>query len=270
MQRVSHCLCVTCDFGIYYIACSNTAQTLRISEVFTTVGSQLKTDFLCERFPGLLRDHILYSRDTKFEQDIMRMTGSKGVNVVLNSLAGEQLKASLRCVSRHGRFLEIGKYDMSENNPVGLAVFLRNISFHGILLDALFESGNTDWEEVRQLLVDGMKSGVVRPLPTTTFHNNQLEGAFRYMAQGKHIGKVVISTKSENGAPPSSIVPRFSAAEEKCYLVTGGLGGFGLELVQWLADQGATRIIVTSRPDHVIPTKSGWFPGYEHVELLFP
>ena len=60
--------------------------------MFTTVGSQLKTDFLCERFPGLVRDHILYSRDTKFEQDIMRMTGSKGVNVVLNSLAGEQLK----------------------------------------------------------------------------------------------------------------------------------------------------------------------------------
>ena len=58
------------------------------------------------------------------------------------------VKASLRCVSRHGRFLEIGKYDMSENNPVGLAVFLRNISFHGILLDALFESGNRDWEEV--------------------------------------------------------------------------------------------------------------------------
>ena len=38
---------------------------------------------------------------------------------------------------------------MSENNPVGLAIFLKNVSFHGILLDALFEAGNSEWEEVR-------------------------------------------------------------------------------------------------------------------------
>ena len=55
----------------------------------------------------------------------------------------------MRCLSRHGRFLEIGKFDMSENNPVGLAIFLKNVSFHGILLDALFEAGNSEWEEVR-------------------------------------------------------------------------------------------------------------------------
>ena len=58
-------------------------------------------------------------------------------------------QASVRCLSRHGRFLEIGKYDMSENNPIGLAIFLKNVSFHGILLDALFEGNNSDWEEVR-------------------------------------------------------------------------------------------------------------------------
>ena len=57
-------------------------------------------------------------------------------------------QASLRCVARHGRFLEIGKYDLSEDNAIGLSVFLKNISFHGILLDALFEAGNSSWQEV--------------------------------------------------------------------------------------------------------------------------
>ena len=61
-------------------------------EVFTTVGSQQKIDFLMSKFPQLSRDHILYSRSAKFEEDIMNMTKSKGVNVVLNSLAGDKLQ----------------------------------------------------------------------------------------------------------------------------------------------------------------------------------
>ena len=84
----------------------------------------------------------------------------------------------------------------------------------------------------------GIKSGVVQPLPTTLFYNNQLEQAFRYMAQGKHIGKVVISTRDESGRLPDVILPRFSCFSEKCYVITGGLGGFGLELLQWLVQHG--------------------------------
>ena len=61
-------------------------------EVFTTVGSQQKIDFLLSKFPGLSRDHILHSRSVKFEEDIMNMTQSRGVNVVLNSLAGDKLQ----------------------------------------------------------------------------------------------------------------------------------------------------------------------------------
>ena len=101
--------------------------------------------------------------------------------------------------------------------------------------------------QVRGLMEEGIKSGVVKPLPTTCFLNNQLEQAFRYMAQGKHIGKVVISTQDESGQLPAAVIPRFSCLPNKSYLVTGGLGGFGLELVQWLVGQGARHVIVTSR-----------------------
>lgn len=73
-----------------------------------------------------------------------------------------------------------------------MAVFLRNISFHGILLDALFEEATPDWFEVAKMVQDGMASGVVKPLRTTVFGKDEVEGAFRFMAQGKHIGKVVI------------------------------------------------------------------------------
>lgn len=73
-----------------------------------------------------------------------------------------------------------------------MAVFLKNVAFHGILLDALFEEDNQEWTEVSQLLRDGIAGGVVQPLKTTVFRREQVEEAFRFMAQGKHIGKVLL------------------------------------------------------------------------------
>ena len=94
----------------------------------------------------------------------MHGTNGRGVHVVLNSLAEEKLQASLRCLARHGRFLEIGKYDLSNNTPLGMALFLKNVSFHGILLDAIFEEDNPEWIQVSELLTNGIKSGKCRSL----------------------------------------------------------------------------------------------------------
>lgn len=157
-----------------------------------------------------------------------------GVDLVLNSLAEEKLQASVRCLAQHGRFLEIGKFDLSNNHPLGeaqpaagggghtgrgaagagsaeplpcagtgMAIFLKNVTFHGILLDALFDESSTSWREVAALLRAGIRDGVVRPLKCTVFPKAQVEDAFRYMAQGKHIGKVVIQVRGPPGRPGS-------------------------------------------------------------------
>lgn len=123
------------------------------------------------------------------------MFGFLGVDVILNSLAEDKLQASVRLLAAHGRFLEIGKYDLSSNSSLGMAIFLRNVTFHGILLDSLFEEGNSEWEQVHQLVTSGIESGAVRPLRATIFERDQVEQAFRFMAQGKHIGKVLIQVK---------------------------------------------------------------------------
>jgi len=73
-----------------------------------------------------------------------------------------------------------------------MAVFLRNVSFHGILIDALFEPGNPEWKTVHDLVSSGIRDGTVRPLQTTVFDKDDVPAAFMYMAQGKHIGKVLI------------------------------------------------------------------------------
>lgn len=223
--------------------------------VFTTVGSGEKRAYLQERFPQLTADSFANSRDASFEQHVLLHTQGKGVDLVLNSLAEEKLQASLRCLARHGRFLEIGKYDLSNNTPLGMSLFLKNVSFHGILLDALFEEGNREWEEVSELLKAGIASGVVQPLRTTVFERNQVEDAFRYMAQGKHIGKVLLQVRSEeksstvSAASPLSIpaICRTFYPASLSYIITGGLGGFGLELAHWLTERGARKLVLTSR-----------------------
>ena len=88
-------------------------------EVFTTVGSNEKKEYLKKVFPQLTDRNFANSRDSSFEQHVLRETQGRGVDVVLNSLSEEKLQSSVRCLAQHGRFLEIGKYDLSQNNPLG-------------------------------------------------------------------------------------------------------------------------------------------------------
>jgi fatty acid synthase len=98
-------------------------------EVFTTVGSDEKRQFLLETFPKLKPENIGNSRNTSFEDMIMKQTKGHGVNYVLNSLADDKLLASLRCVGRAGFFIEIGKSDIVRDNKINLAPFANELTF---------------------------------------------------------------------------------------------------------------------------------------------
>uniref|UniRef100_A0A914ZHK0 Fatty acid synthase n=1 Tax=Parascaris univalens TaxID=6257 RepID=A0A914ZHK0_PARUN len=226
-------------------------------EVFTTVGTAEKKAFLQKRFPALKDKHFANSRNADFELHIRHQTQGRGVDVVLNSLAQHMLQASVRCLAQHGRFLEIGKVDLSRNSSLGMAIFLKNVTFHGILLDAVMDQGignKDDWKEVAGLLEEGIRTGVVQPLSYTAFSSEKAEDAFRFMSAGKHIGKVLMEIRKEEPERiciPSPIkvraVCRTLCHPQHVYLVTGGLGGFGLELSQWLINRGAKKLVLSSR-----------------------
>lgn len=233
-------------------------------KVFTTVGSQAKRDFLKKTFPQLTDNNIGNSRDTSFEQLILTQTNGRGVDLVLNSLAAHQLQASVRCLAVGGRFLEIGKVDLSNNSPLGMSIFLKNTTFHGILLDALFDSDNAEKREVHHLITEGIANGAVRPLPASVYSEHQVEQAFRFMASGRHIGKVLLkirdeeSRKAQTPSPKTvTAIPRTYMNPDKSYILVGGLGGFGLELANWLILRGAKNIVLTSR--------SGVKTGYQSL-----
>ncbi|XP_039308272.1 fatty acid synthase [Solenopsis invicta] len=234
--------------------------------VFTTVGTPDKRKYLKKVFPQLNDRHIGNSRDTSFEQLIRVETQGRGVNVVLNSLAEEKLQAGIRCLAHGGRFLEIGKYDLSNDSRVGMSMFLKNTSFHGILLDALFGEDSEERKEMIKLVSEGIENGAVRPLQSTVFSEQQLEQGFRFMATGKHIGKVLLKIRDEEPkkhvsptAKTVAAIPRTYINPEKSYVLVGGLGGFGLELADWMISRGAKFVVLVSR--------SGIRTGYQALRV---
>ncbi|KAJ8668380.1 hypothetical protein QAD02_010043 [Eretmocerus hayati] len=231
-------------------------------EVFTTVGTPEKRKFIRDVFPQIQDDHIGDSRSTKFKEMIMKQTNDYGVDVVLNSLAEEKLIASMECVATGGRFLEIGKYDFVVNNKLGMEVFLKDISFHGVMLDSFIYESEENMITIRRYLLDGIQSGVVQPIKRTVFPRADIEAAFRYMAAGKHIGKVIL--KVQDDEEPSACTPieatsRYYCMQDKSYVILGGLGGVGLELVDWLIQRGAKNVVISSR--------SGIKTGYQKLKL---
>ena len=240
--------------------------------VYTTCGSDIKKKYLSSNFPELVNkgNKIFNSRSISFEEQVLVSTDGRGVDVVLNSLAEDKLQASLRCLAANGRFLEIGKVDFIRNHALYAHQMSENQSFHGVLLDALFKYKTREivpdkiikekrW--LKELLAKGIAEGTVRPLDRTVFQHTQMEDAFRYMTTGRHIGKVLVQIRTPENT--DIVIPSLKATycyPTKSYIVLGGLGGFGLELVHWLALKGARLITIASR--------SGIREGYQKYSLM--
>ncbi|XP_067207292.1 fatty acid synthase-like [Linepithema humile] len=230
-------------------------------QVFTTVGTAEKRKFIRKLFPAIPDEHIGNSRDTSFEQMIMKQTNGRGVDIVLNSLAEEKLIASVRCLARRGRFLEIGKFDILSNNPLSMSLFQKGISFYPVLLDAMFTSNHKNKSRLSKLMAEGLQNRNIKPIQTTVFPKTEIEAAFRYMASGKHMGKIILNIQEDVKSLDSPVLAhrRYYCLSDRTYVILGGLGGFGLELTDWLILRGAKNVVLTSR--------TGIKNGYQRMRI---
>lgn len=212
------------------------------AEVFATAGSDEKRDFL--RSLGV--EHVMDSRSLDFADEVLEITSGYGVDAVLNSLPGEAITKSISILASYGRFLEIGKTDIYQNKRIGLLPFQDNLSYHAIDLDRMLRQRP---EEIRRLyrdLMPNFQQGNYRPLPLTRFPCDGVIDAFRYMAQRKNIGKVVVSMQRNDESPLAQDSPGFHLSDGTV-LITGGLGALGGQVVRWAADQGATHVAILTR-----------------------
>ncbi|XP_043070750.1 fatty acid synthase [Drosophila grimshawi] len=218
-------------------------------DVYTTCSTPLKKKFLLDTFPQLEGSHIGNSRDTSFEQMIQCETDGKGVDFVLNSLSEDKLLASVRCLGQSGHFLEIGKFDMANDTKLGLGCFLKELTFHAVLADSLLGAPDDHIWHLKKLIDMDISSGIIQPLPVTVFPANEIEQAFRHLIGGKHIGKVIIKVRDNPEAAetlPVRVQSQIYFKPHMTYVIPGGLGGFGLELADWMCLRGARKLVLSS------------------------
>lgn len=200
------------------------------AEVFAT-ASEPKWDAL--RAMGLDDDHIASSRDLNFVEHFGKLSPGKSFNIVLNSLAREFIDASLGMLGPDSRFLEMGKIDLREQSWI-------DEHYPGVTYSVynLPEAGPDCIQEMLQQLVPLFAEGKLQPLRLKTYPMNQASDALRFIAQAKHIGKVVLT-------PPK---PQRLVDPEGAVLITGGVGGLGRYMAKWLAtEHGVKDFVLTSR-----------------------
>ncbi|PHH63369.1 hypothetical protein CDD81_6066 [Ophiocordyceps australis] len=218
------------------------------AEVFATVGNSEKVQYLMDEF-GLDRDHIFNSRDASFYHDLMAMTNGRGADLVLNSLSGELLHTSWKCVARFGKMLEIGKRDFIGRGQLDMNVFESNRSFHGIDMSQVAAERPQEFQRVLGQFVDFYKDGRLKPIsPLTTFNSGEVIEAFRFMQKGQHIGKIVVRMPEDLDQDEVVLkTPRASFRADASYLLVGGFGGLGRAVATWMVQNGACHLAFLSR-----------------------
>jgi acyl transferase domain-containing protein/NADPH:quinone reductase-like Zn-dependent oxidoreductase/SAM-dependent methyltransferase/acyl carrier protein len=202
------------------------------AEIFATAGSSVKRDLLHRM--GVA--HVFDSRTPAFGAAILGLTGGRGVDIVLNSLSGDLIEPSFAALASGGCFVEIGKRGIKDASWVdaqrrGWRYFITDWSDAAKNQPELLGGMFAD-------LTHSLRAGSLLPLPRHVFGLDQTAHAFRFMAQARHTGKIVLRHRA--GTP--QIIRR-----DGSYLVTGGLSGLGLHAAQWLAEQGAGRVILIGR-----------------------
>ena len=248
------------------------------AEVICTVGSAQKRDYLRQRYG--VTDFADSHSNASWHDDVKRVTQSRGVDVVINSLKGDAIPLGLSLLTVGGRFVEIGKVDILANTPLPMKALLNDISFLSVQLDVLMTSNTARLQSYLQAVSRMADDGTLQPLVDKVYGCAEVEAAFRYLMAGQHMGKVIIDfsadaqaallspsiplTTTSTTAPSASIVstcpPSLSSSSTTSiyaashpfspyhtYILTGGTGAVGLKLVQYLAVRGARHFLLLSR-----------------------
>ena len=213
------------------------------AEVLATAGTPEKREYL----KTLGVRHVMDSRTLAFAGEIISRTGGRGVDVVLNSLAGEAIPKSLSALATRGRFVEIGKRDIYDSATLNLLPFQKNLSFFAVDLLRLSRERPEIVEELWREVIGLIADGSFQPLPFKRFPAAEVADAFHMMAQGKHTGKILIDLADCEVDVERRLPGQDSINADSTYLITGGLGGLGLSVAQWLVEKGARHLALVGR-----------------------
>ncbi|KAK4187038.1 polyketide synthase [Podospora australis] len=222
------------------------------AEVFATVSTTEKKQLLINEHE-IPEDHIFYSRGTSFSGEIHRATAGQGVDVILNSLTGEGLRESWKCLDKFGRFIDISRREPSSQTQLVLTNTDRNATFISFDFFALLADKP---KTIKRLLGDIsqlLRYGKVQPVaPVTSFSISDVDAAFKAQQTGQTIGKlVVVPGAADIVKATRSKKSKALLRPDATYVLVGGTGGLGRSMARWMVSKGARNIVLVSRSGSV-------------------
>ncbi len=180
---------------------------------------------------------VFDSRSPGFGSAVLEATDGAGVEMVLNSLTGEGfIEASLSCLAPGGCFVELGKRGIWSEEEMAAA--RADVRYRNVALDELVRREPARVGAVLRGVLERVEAGELGPLPFTRWPLSQAGRALTRMREARHVGKLVLVPSALAGG---------GLRGDGSYLVTGGLGGIGLEVARWLARSGAGAIVLNGR-----------------------
>ncbi|KAF4951264.1 hypothetical protein FSARC_12963, partial [Fusarium sarcochroum] len=217
------------------------------AEVFVTVGTQEKREFLRSVY-GIQEDHMFSSNDTSFAAGVMAATKSCGVDVVLNTLTGELLHASCEIMAPLGRLVDLSKHDIRGKKRMEMKSFDNGMSFIAVDVAKVAELQSRVVRRTLRKCMGLLEAKQVRPVqPLHVYPISEVVRAFQALQEGKHTGKILVSTGAEELVPVLPIKKAVKLKSDVSYLLAGGLGGIGRSLLRWFVSHGAKNILILSR-----------------------
>ncbi|OJJ30102.1 hypothetical protein ASPWEDRAFT_164008 [Aspergillus wentii DTO 134E9] len=216
--------------------------------IFATVGTEAKAQHLVDTY-GIPRSHIFNSRNATFLPDVLHATSGRGVDLVLNSLSGDLLHASWKCVAAYGSMVEIGKRDFIGHARLNMDMFEANRAFFGVDFAQICAERPDITQAILEECVGYYTQGSIRPIsPVTYFPADRIQEAFRFMQKGSHIGKIVVTMPDDPEIlPTTGKQNKLALRSDASYLLVGGLGGLGRAISTWLVENGAEHLVYLSR-----------------------
>ncbi|KAH6652321.1 putative polyketide synthase [Truncatella angustata] len=219
------------------------------AEVFVTVGSAEKKEFLMEHY-NIPEDHIFHSRNNSFGKSLRQVTNGHGVDIVLNCLAGDAVRESWDCLNKFGRLIDVGTRISSTNVKLDMDQFENNSSFMTVDMMALAAERPRVMQRVLSDVSKLIKyNKVAPPSPITTFPISNVESALKALQSGDNAhGKLVVVPHAQDivkATPPKK--PLQLLKPDATYILIGGTGGLGRSMSRWMIKRGARNLVLVSR-----------------------
>jgi NADPH:quinone reductase-like Zn-dependent oxidoreductase/NADP-dependent 3-hydroxy acid dehydrogenase YdfG len=218
------------------------------AKIFATVGNQEKVQYLIDTF-DIPRDQIFDSHSNSFVKDVMVATHGQGVDIALNSLAGELLHSTWRCIAPFGAMIEIGKRDFYGHSQLDMYGCTENRAFLGLDARHMQTARPAVCGQMLRECAEFFEQGFVRPIQT--YRNVSVVDvvdAFRHMQKGTHIGKFTVNMRDDfSHIHVNTNNLSLRLRHDASYLLVGGLGGVGRSIASWFVRNGAKSLAFLSR-----------------------